>query len=275
MTTGPDAPDVPGARRTPSGPGVVPFAQWTSSQAAGRPLLVVPVGSLEQHGPHLPLDTDSVIAVAAATSAAELLTARGEHVAVGPVVAYGASGEHQDFAGTVSIGRTALTGLLVEIGRSAGTWTSPLVFVNGHGGNAVSLRDAVRLLRSESRDVSWVPAGVPGGDAHAGQVETSIMLHLRPESVHMDRAVRGTTTAIGQLLPVLREQGVRAVSPTGILGDPREADAAHGARLCERIALDVADRIRHGVIDDNGLLVTDPVTLAASTAAHGVPAGSL
>ncbi|MBO1753918.1 mycofactocin biosynthesis peptidyl-dipeptidase MftE [Allobranchiibius sp. CTAmp26] len=280
MTTGPGGPGERGARRTTPGPPApadqhLPLAQWTSPQACGGPLLIVPVGSLEQHGPHLPLDTDSAVATAVATAAAALLTTGGESVAVAPVVAYGASGEHQDFAGTVSIGRAALTALLVEIGRSAGTWAARMVFVNGHGGNAAALRDAVRLLRAESRDASWVPAGVPGADAHAGHVETSIMLHLRPGSVDMTRAVCGTTTAIEQLLPALRESGVRAVSPTGILGDPRGADAAQGARLCDRIADDVTDRIRRGTIDDDGLLVIQTRTLAALPQARRVPSGSL
>ncbi|WP_255696534.1 mycofactocin biosynthesis peptidyl-dipeptidase MftE [Allobranchiibius sp. GilTou73] len=243
-------------------------------QAEGGPTMIVPVGSLEQHGPHLPLDTDSVIAVAAATAAAELLTAGGQYVAVAPVVAYGASGEHQDFAGTVSIGRDVLTAVLVEIGRSVGTWTTRLVFVNAHGGNAAAVRDAVRLLRAESRDASWVAAGVPGGDAHAGHVETSMMLHLRPASVHMERAVRGAGGAIEQLLPAMRRGGVRAVSPTGVLGDPRTANAEDGARLCGLIAHDVADRIRHGCVDDAGLLTAPARETVASPQPPGVPAGS-
>ena len=74
-----------------------------------------------------------------------------------PAIAYGASGEHQSFAGTISIGTEALTMLLVEYGRSAACWARRLVFVNGHGGNVAALADAVARLRAEGRDVRLVP----------------------------------------------------------------------------------------------------------------------
>lgn len=191
-------------------------------------MVVVPVGSLEQHGPHLPLDTDTCIAAAVAAGVAERL---GGWCA--PPVAYGSSGEHQDFPGTTSIGTTVLTELLVELARSVRSWATQLVLVNGHGGNLEAVRAAVMKLRYERHDVRWLPCSAAGMDAHAGRAETSLMLHLRPESVRLDLAEAGNTAPLSALLPHLRAGGVAAVSRNGVLGDPRAASAAEGSRLLE------------------------------------------
>jgi mycofactocin precursor peptide peptidase len=191
------------------------------------PLLVVPLGAVEQHGHHLPLGTDTSVACAAADAA----VASMDGVLLAPALAYGASGEHEGFPGTISIGTAALTGLLVEYGRSACRWAGRVLLVNGHGGNLDALRSAVPLLRSEGRDVAWFPCGIPGGDAHACRTETSLMLHVEPEWVLGERAVPGETAPIGKLLPRLRAEGVRAVSPTRVLGDPAGASAEEGAAL--------------------------------------------
>lgn len=207
-------------------------AVWPEIPAG--PLLVVPLGSVEQHGHHLPFGTDTAIACAVADEASASLSG----ALVAPALAYGASGEHEDFPGTISIGTEALTGLLIEYGRSACRWAARLLIVNGHGGNLDALRVAVPLLRSEGRDVAWFPCGVPGGDAHAGRTETSLMLHVEPEGVRSPRPA-GVTTPVGELLPRLRAEGVRAVSPTGVLGDPAGATPGEGAALLA----DLVDRL--------------------------------
>ena len=194
---------------------------WTEVE---RTTVLVPVGSLEQHGPHLPLDTDARIAAAVARRAADPSTL------IAPPLAYGASGEHEGFAGTLSIGHAALRAVLVELGRSAGAWVSRLVFVNGHGGNLPTVAEAAVQLRAEGRDVAWSGCVVPGGDAHAGRTETSLLLALDPGVVGPDR-VPGNTAPLGELLPAMREGGVTAVSPNGVLGDPAGASAEEGERL--------------------------------------------
>jgi creatinine amidohydrolase len=173
-----------------------------------------------------------------------------------PALAYGASGEHEGFPGTISIGTEALTGLLVEYGRSAGRWAGRILVVNGHGGNLDALRAAVPLLRSEGRDVAWFPCGVRGGDAHAGRTETSLMLHVEPEGVRADAAVAGETTAIRELLPRLRAEGVRGVSPTGVLGNPAGATPEEGAALVASMSVRLAAGVAAWSVDADGRLRT-------------------
>ena len=200
--------------------------------------VLVPVGSTEQHGPHLPLDTDTVIAVAVCERVAELL--RDPAVLVAPALAFGSSGEHQSFPGTSSIGGEVLRAVVIELVRSLRTWAGRVVLVNGHGGNVAGLRRAVDQLRYEGHDVAWLGCATPDGDAHAGRVETSLLLHLCPEHVRLDRARAGDPRPLPELLPELIEGGVAAVSANGVLGDPAGASAAEGARLLAAIAAAVA-----------------------------------
>ena len=191
-------------------------------------MLAVPVGSTEQHGPHLPLSTDTDIAVALCGS---LAAARAD-VLVAPALAYGSSGEHAGYAGTLSIGQAATELLIVELGRSATDTFPHLLLVSAHGGNAIPVTRAARRLLSESRDVHvFLPRW--DGDPHAGRPETSMMLALTPDRVRMRHAVRGETRPLKQLWPRLRTGGVRAVSESGILGDPTGADADEGRALLD------------------------------------------
>ncbi|MFI9828656.1 mycofactocin biosynthesis peptidyl-dipeptidase MftE [Streptomyces sp. NPDC051913] len=204
------------------------------------PLVLVPVGSTEQHGPHLPLDTDTVIACAVAREAADALPGRPLVAAALP---YGASGEHAHFPGTVSIGHEALHAVLVELTRSLALWAGRVVFVNGHGGNVATLRGAVGQLREEGHAVDWVPCAVPGGDAHAGRTETSLMLRLAPGSVRLTEAAPGDPRPIAALMPDLVARGVRAVSPSGVLGDPTGATAEEGRRVLTEMVSAAVRRI--------------------------------
>lgn len=202
-------------------------------------MLVVPVGSLEQHGPHLPLDTDTQVAVEVVRRACA--DVRGAWAA--PPIAIGASGEHAAFPGTLSIGTEALAGCLVELGRHAcGQWGA-VMFANAHGGNADALRAAIGLLNDEGRRCAVWHAAVPGGDAHAGRVETSLMLAIDPASVRPAKARAGNVRPLPELLPLLRARGVRAASPSGVLGDPSGATAAEGGRLLRMLSDSLADSL--------------------------------
>ncbi len=225
-------------------------ARWPEVEAGPRRLLVVPVGSLEQHGPHLPLDTDTRIAAAVA---ARVCAGRPE-TGLAPPVAIGASGEHADFPGTLSIGHVALSTLLVELGRHASLHWAAMLLVNGHGGNVAAIRDALATLRAEGRGCAVWHAGVRPSmlasagltlapDAHAGRVETSIMLALAPGDVRLGLAAAGDTRPLDDILPAMRSGGVRAVSDNGVLGDPAGASAAEGEALLALLAADLAETI--------------------------------
>lgn len=217
----------------------------------GAPTLIVPLGSTEQHGPHLPLDTDTRIASAVAGAVARRL---GHLLA--PAIPYGAAGEHQGFPGTISIGTAALTDLLVEFGRSACEWAARVAFVNGHGGNVEALRAAAVLLRAEGRDVAWcTPAVSRCADAHAGHTETSVLLHLSPDLVRVEECRPGNTAPLADLMPQLRAGGMRAVSESGVLGDPTTATATEGGRLFAEMVDDCAERIRRWRPQGEGMLV--------------------
>jgi creatinine amidohydrolase len=201
---------------------------WPDLAASARSggVLVIPLGSTEQHGPHLPVTTDTDIAVAMAEGAA----ASEPRLAVAPPVAYGASGEHQGFPGTLSIGQDATELLLLELGRSAVIEFTHVVVVSAHGGNSAPLSRAMAQLSEEGHPVTaWSPSWP--GDAHAGRTETSLMMAIAPHRVHLERAEPGDRRPLVTLLPELRRHGVRAVSANGVLGDPAGANALEGAQL--------------------------------------------
>jgi mycofactocin system creatininase family protein len=231
-------------------------AHWPDVEAAARRLLVVPLGSLEQHGAHLPLDTDTRVAVAVAARAC----AGRAGVGLAPAIAIGASGEHADFPGTLSIGHVALSTLLVELGRHASLHWPAMLLVNGHGGNAGAISDALGKLRAEGRDGHVWHAGVRPAmlaaagiavtpDAHAGRVETSLMLALAPGDVGLRDAAAGETKPLTEIMGALRAGGVRRVSPNGVLGDPAGASATEGEAIFALLVTDLSATLDRLTLD--------------------------
>ena len=215
------------------------LADLASPELSGHQhALVLPLGSCEQHGPHLPLGTDTIIA----TELAGRLAARRPDLIVAPALAISASGEHAGFPGTLSIGTQTTTAVLVEIARSA-DWAAGIVLVNGHGGNADAVDAAVATIRAEGRNVcSWWPR-VPGGDAHAGRTETSLILAIRPGLVDIELAASGETRPLAEIAPDLRRLGVRGVSANGVLGNPTDATLEEGRNLLDTLTDDLVTAV--------------------------------
>ena len=216
-------------------------ATWPEVEATGRGhVLAVPLGSLEQHGPHLPLDTDTRIAVELAGRLAGALPG----VAVGPALPYGASGEHAGFPGTLVVGHDVLAELVVELVRSARTSFGGVVVISAHGGNGEGLSMAEQRCRAEGDAVLVWTAVTRGGDAHAGRTETSLMLAIDEGSVRTHLAERGCTEPLEAIMPRLRAEGVRPVSSNGVLGNPEGASAAEGRTLLD----EMTGALRHAVV---------------------------
>lgn len=209
--------------------------RWPELASDDARLLLVPIGSCEQHGPHLPLCTDTLVAEAVAAAVA----ADRPDALVAPSVGVAASGEHQGFPGTLSVGTAIMTAIAVEISRSAlpepvakpAAPFAAVLFLNAHGGNADALAEAERTASGEGRRVAVWHAKVDGADLHAGDAETSLMLHLHPDRVSMELAKAGPPADLPGLQAALRRYGVSEVSPNGVLGDPRAATADKGAEL--------------------------------------------
>ena len=232
------------------------FADLTGPQVSqlltDRSILVQPLGAIEQHGPHLPLSTDSVVATAVAEAAVAEV---GEELDIWllPTLEYTKSNEHAWSAGTVWLSATTLLAVLDDLGRCIATTPAKrVVFLNGHGGNSALLNVANRELRLAHGLMTFLthpgvpadqggssPADELGMGVHGGTEETSIMLHLAPHLVDMGKAERRVPEAIAD------NQYVRfggRVSfgwmsndffPDGYIGDPTAATAELGRTLFE------------------------------------------
>ena len=227
-------------------------------QAVGAAVLLIPLGATEQHGPHLQLGTDTDIATAWAERTVESLNDRapiekalnGEtlNAVIAPPLPYGSSGEHQAFPGTLSIGQEALELVIIELIRSAANDFTKMVLLSGHGGNLQPVERAVERLVAEGHDAlhlfpTWSPAEASSIDAHAGRTETSIMLHLHPDTVRTERLAPGQTKSLSELMPTLMSHGISAVAPSGVLGDPTKATELEGRQLLDTLVAKTVDVI--------------------------------
>ncbi|WP_174803324.1 creatininase family protein [Martelella limonii] len=222
-----------------------------------RALALLPVGATEQHGPHLPLATDSLLAGHMAREAAR--RALKAEVYILPTVTYAKSDEHLSFPGTLTLDGPTLFATLMQIGRSvARAGFSKLVFLNAHGGNVPVLQMAARALRVEQNmlvvSAGWMAMGFPDGlisareqrdGIHGGLVETAVMLHVRPDLVDMTRAENfvPASAQMAEENAVLRMAGpvgmgwvAEDLHPAGVAGDAASATAATGAAIAEHAA---------------------------------------
>ncbi len=210
-------------------------------------LALLPVGATEQHGPHLPLDTDTFSAEFLALAAAEACSEPRPLVL--PAIPFGVSYHHEDFAGTIAIDGETLERLVYEIGMNvARHGITKLVIVNGHGGNIPALQLAAQRINRDARIFTTVDTGETSdadveaicstpNDVHAGEIETSMMLAQRPQLVDMALAERSVSRFPS---PYLDFDGPRSVewyvrtarlSRTGVLGDATVATADKGRRI--------------------------------------------
>ncbi|WP_176084515.1 creatininase family protein [Martelella sp. HB161492] len=219
-----------------------------------RAIALLPVGATEQHGPHLPLNTDSLLAEAMAGGAAAKV--RNADVYILPTVTYAKSDEHLSFPGTLTLDASTLEATIVQIGRSvARAGFSKLVFLNAHGGNVPVLQIAARRLRNEEKlfcvAAGWMGMGFPDGlvsaeertsGIHGGFVETAAMLHFRPDLVALDKArnFRPASADVAEAYEVLRLVGpvgagwiAEDLTDDGVAGDAAGATAEAGRALAE------------------------------------------
>lgn len=195
------------------------------------PIVLLALGSWEQHGAHLPFDTDTVIIEAVVDAAIRSVDPENTQFSVVPTIGVTASDEHNGFAGSLSIGTNALSDVVVSIARSA-SWARGICIVNGHGGNSDALKLVHSALEYENiRHSIWSLPYYEGADMHAGHTETSLMLHLAPSTVRMDLAEVGAVGDSEILIERMRAGGIKEVSSNGVVGDPTNATAAHGATM--------------------------------------------
>jgi creatinine amidohydrolase/Fe(II)-dependent formamide hydrolase-like protein len=227
------------------------LAGLTSPEAAEQfgatDLALLPVGSLEQHGPHLTLDTDAYHAeqlshdVAAACPLPRPL--------VLPTIPYGVSYHHEGFPGTVSVSPETLSRITYEIGMSlARQGITKLIIVNGHGGNVPALHFAAQRINRDANIFTCVDTGETSdvevealaetpNDVHAGEIETSLALAVRPTSVKPELAERQVPRFSSEFLNFSSSRSIEwysrieRFSATGVLGDPTRATAEKGRRM--------------------------------------------
>jgi creatinine amidohydrolase len=222
-------------------------AQDSAQESADTVLL--PLGATEQHGPHLPLNTDTLIAAAVAERAARRLPG----TAVAPALSVGASSEHRDFPGTISLPHEVLASLIEEqcrgLQRRGFRW---IAVFSAHGGNGQALTIAAERL---GEDVLFVPdfslaqvlaaEGIDPGraGAHAGLAETSALLAIDATRAQMQRAEPGYVGRLEGVWDVLTSAGLRPVTPNGVLGDPTGASPELGELCLQACAAALAEAV--------------------------------
>ena len=206
-------------------------------------IVLLTLGSWEQHGPHLPFDTDTIIINSVVSQTMHDSQINANEFMIAPTVAISASDEHAGFPGTLSTGTEALAQSVVAICRSA-SWSLGVCIVNGHGGNTDALARISSALTHEKITHSiWSLPSYDGADMHAGHTETSVMLYVAPDKVQTDRIERGTVGDSSALVAQMRTSGVAGVSDNGVLGDPTTATKEHGYAVMNLYSTSLASHL--------------------------------
>ena len=210
---------------------------------------ILPCGAIEQHGPHLPVDIDYFDAVYLAKKVAEACSYPKPFVL--PPIPYGVSYHHEDFKGTLSVTNDALSRFLYDIGMNlAKNGIKKIIILNGHGDNAPTLSYAAQMINRDAEIFVCVETGETSdidlydlietpNDIHAGEIETSTTMAIRPEMVKMDKAINETLSFGSRYLDYTSERGVawyvrtKRISESGIMGDPTKATEEKGKRMWE------------------------------------------
>ncbi len=229
------------------------------ARAEADALVIVPVASLEQHGPHLATGVDIVLASAVALGTAQRIAAAGRPVVVMPCVWTGLAEHHMAFGGTVTLDYASFAGVLRGIVQSAARCGfRRVMLLNGHGGNAEAIAVAATAFSTEfgirvAGGTYWhvAPEVIAPllerqpGLMHACEAETSMMLALRPDSVRQDRLAEAhgphSTRVEGQPSGLALRRSFRDVSPSGVIGDARVATAEKGEKLLTAISARMAE----------------------------------
>ncbi len=222
---------------------------------------LLPVGAIEQHGPHLPLDTDAYDADYLAKEVAKACSSPKPLVL--PLVSYGVSYHHDDFSGTISISNDTLSRLVYEIGASAArNGIAKLLIINGHGGNSPALQYAAQMINrdmhiftavdtGETSDVDLSSLSETPNDVHAGEIETSTSLVTRPELVQMDKARKNVPKFSSHYLNFSSRRSVEwyartaRISSNGVLGDPTKASREKGEKMWEIMIKNLVELVEH------------------------------
>jgi len=212
-------------------------------------IALLPTGSIEQHGPHLPLDTDSFDADYLARQVAAGCS--NPKPIVLPLIPYGVSYHHEEFSGTISVTNETLSRLVYEIGMSAArNGVKKLLIINGHGGNTPTLTFAAQMINRDAHIFVGVDSGETSdfdieamidtsNDVHAGEIETSTALAVRPHLVNMKKVQKSVPDFSSRYLDFNSKRGVswyaytHRISTNGVMGDPTKATAEKGAKIWE------------------------------------------
>jgi len=222
--------------------------------------VLIPIGSLEQHGPHLPLSTDTIIAFEVARRVAEKLD-----VALMPPIGFGFSIEHMDFPGTVSLDPSTLTSVLENVCSSLAKHGFEKIFIiNGHGGNKATIESAIQLIKNElnislysftllsmvQKIFNEIRDSPEGEIGHADEVETSLMLAICPEKMKMNKGIDDPPKLPKHLTFEASKKEVafawrtKEISKSGVIGAPSKASEEKGRLMLDYLVDKITNIIR-------------------------------